>query len=124
MNSQNYLQRRVRSFGHAFKGIATLFLSQAHAKIHLVATVLVILLGIWLGLEWAEWAMVTVAITLVWVAEAMNTAIEFVVDLASPDWHALAGKAKDVAAGGVLIASFGAIAIAAFTMGPKIWHLF
>lgn len=123
MNSQNYLQRRVRSFGYAFQGIATLFRTQAHAKIHLVATVIVIVLGIFFHLDAVEWAIMCLAITMVWVAEALNTAIEFVVDLASPDHHVLAGKAKDVAAGAVLLASFGALAVAAFIFLPKIWHL-
>jgi diacylglycerol kinase len=123
MNSQNYLQRRVRSFGFAFRGIAILFFSQAHAKIHLVATILAIVLGILVQLELVEWGLLSLAITIVWVAEGMNTAIEFVVDLASPDHHVLAGKAKDVAAGAVLLASFGAIAVAGCLFVPKIWHL-
>ena len=123
MNSQNYLQRRVRSFGYAFQGIATLFRTQAHAKIHLIATLLVIGLGIFLTLEAVEWALICLSITIVWVAEALNTAVEFVVDLASPDHHVLAGRAKDVAAGAVLLASFGAVAAAAFIFIPKIWHL-
>lgn len=124
MSAENYFQRRVRSFGYAFKGIATLFRSQAHAKIHLLATVLVIGAGFLLNVSLGEWALLTVAITMVWVAEGVNTAIEFVVDLASPERHELAGKAKDVAAGAVLLASFGAVAIALLVLGPKIWHLF
>jgi diacylglycerol kinase len=124
MNSQNYLQRRMRSFGYAFKGIAVLFGSQAHAKIHFVATLLAIGLGIGVGLQAVEWALLAIAITMVWVAEGINTAIEFVVDLASPDHHVLAGKAKDVAAGAVLLASFGALAVGAFLFLPKIWHIF
>ena len=122
MSVQQYFQTRVRSFGYAFKGIATLFLTQAHAKIHLVATVLVIGAGFLLEVSLGEWALLTVAITMVWVAEAINTAIEFVVDLASPERHELAGKAKDVAAGAVLLASFGAVAIALMVLGPKVWH--
>lgn len=124
MRAQNYLQTRLRSFGYAFKGIATLFLTQAHAKIHLLATVLVVGAGFLLEISVGEWALLTIAITMVWVAEAVNTAIEFVVDLVSPERHELAGKAKDVAAGAVLLASFGAVAIAALVLGPRIWHLF
>jgi diacylglycerol kinase len=123
MDPQNYWQARVKSFGYAFKGIATLFQTQAHAKIHLVATLVAVGLGLWLGLAAVEWAVLALAIALVWVAEGLNTAIEFVVDLASPEHHVLAGKAKDVAAGAVLLASFGAIAVGAFLFLPKIWHL-
>jgi diacylglycerol kinase len=119
MNADNYLARRARSFRYAFQGIATLFRTQAHAKIHLLATVVVIGAGVGVGLDAGEWALIALAISMVWVAEALNTAIELVVDLASPEQHPLAGKAKDVAAGAVLLASFGAVAIAAFVFWPK-----
>lgn len=123
MSPQHYLQARARSFGYAFAGIATLFRSQAHAKIHLVATLLVIGLGFLLDISLGEWALLVLAVTLVWVAEGVNTAVEFVVDLASPDHHPLAAKAKDVAAGAVLLAAMGAVAIAILVFAPKIWRL-
>jgi diacylglycerol kinase len=123
MNAGNYWQRRVRSFGFAFRGIATLFKTQAHAKIHLLATIIAIVLGLICGLSTVEWAILILSISMVWLAEGMNTAIEFVVDLASPDYHELAGKAKDVAAGAVLLASLGTLAVGAILFIPKIWHL-
>lgn len=124
MSVRDYLHTRKRSFGYAFKGIATLFRSQAHAKIHLVATLMVVAAGLLLKVSLPEWALLALAITIVWVAEGVNTAIEFVVDLASPEHHDLAGKAKDVAAGAVLLASIGAAAIAVLVLGPRFWHLF
>lgn len=124
MSVRDYLQTRKRSFGYAFKGVAILFRSQAHAKIHLAATLMVISAGLFFEIRFPEWALLALAITIVWVAEGINTAIEYVVDLASPEHHELAGKAKDVAAGAVLLASIGALAIAAFVLGPHVWYMF
>jgi diacylglycerol kinase (ATP) len=124
MDPNEYLNARKKSFGYAFKGIATLFTTQPHAKIHAIATVSVIILGLLLSISIAQWAIISLAIGMVWVAEGMNTAIEFVVDLASPDYHELAGKAKDVAAGAVLIAAFIAIVCGLLIFIPKIWDLF
>jgi diacylglycerol kinase (ATP) len=114
----------VASFGFAFRGIALLFTSQANAKIHLLATLVVIAAGFLLEVTLGEWALLAIATTMVWVAEGFNTAIEYVVDLASPEWHVLAGKAKDVAAGAVLLAAIGAVVIAGIVFGPRIWVLF
>jgi diacylglycerol kinase (ATP) len=124
MGDEHYFQRRVRSFGYALQGIATLFRSQAHAKVHLAATVVVVGLGFLLEVSPGEWVALVLSITLVWVAEGFNTALEFVVDLASPERHALAGKAKDVAAGSVLLASIGTVVVAMLVFVPRIWHLF
>ena len=82
--------------------------TQAHARIHLAATLGVLVLGVWLDVSRSDWLALVLAIALVWVSEAINTAIEAVVDLASPALHPLAGKAKDVAAGAVLLASMAA----------------
>jgi diacylglycerol kinase len=123
MGDSNYFQQRVRSFGYAFKGIATLFRTQAHAKIHALATVIVIGLGFALEVERGEWALLVVAICIVWTAEAFNTALEFLVDLVSPGQHPLAGKAKDVAAGAVLIAAIGAMVIGGIVFVPHVCAL-
>jgi diacylglycerol kinase len=63
------------------------------------------------------------AIVGVWTAEALNTAFEFLTDLASPNFHPLAGKAKDVAAGAVLITAVGSVVIGALVLGPRVWEL-
>lgn len=99
----SFLKTRIKSFGYAFKGIAILFGTQVHARIHLLAILVITVLGFLLGLSAIEWCCITICIALVLTAEAINTAIEYVVDLASPDHHELAGKAKDVAAGAVLL---------------------
>lgn len=116
----NYLQARIRSFGYAFKGIATFFASQAHAKVHLLAIVLISLLGWALDLQASEWTQIIICMALVVVTEAINTALEFLVDLVSPEYHPLAGKVKDVAAGAVLLASIFSAIIWGIIFIPKI----
>jgi diacylglycerol kinase (ATP) len=115
-----YLSGRLRSFGHALRGLRVLLQTQHNARIHAVATVLVLIASAVFGISAAEWALVILAIAGVWVAEALNTALEFLVDLASPESDPLAGKAKDVAAGAVLVAAVGAAIIGGFVFGPHI----
>ena len=116
----SYLTGRLRSFGHAFRGLKILVQTQQNARIHAAATILVIAAGALLRISSTEWALIAIAILCVWAAEALNTAIEFVVDLVSPDRHALAAKAKDVAAGAVLVAAIGAAVVGAIVFGPHI----
>ncbi len=115
------LAGRVASFGFALRGLRTLVATQANARIHAVATVLAIAAGFWFALTRMEWCAVVAAIGLVWTAEGLNTALEFLTDLASPEHHPLAGKTKDVAAGAVLAASIAAAVIGAIIFGPKLW---
>lgn len=114
---------RSRSVLCALKGLAVLIGSQANAWIHATATLAVVLAGVHFGLNRSEWCWIIVAITAVWTAEALNTAIEFLTDLASPDYHVLAGKTKDVAAAGVLIAAAGAAAIGVLVFSPYVLPL-
>lgn len=114
------LAGRMRSVGHALRGIVELILSQHNAWIHAVATVVVVALGIYVNLGNIEWALVVFAIVLVWMAEAANTAIEFLCDVASPEFHPLVKKAKDIAAASVLLAAVGAVFIAFFVFAPHL----
>lgn len=116
----NYLRKRLDSFTYAFRGVATLFRTQANAQIHLLAVLLVVVLALALKCEPMEWALLFLTMGAVLVAEAFNTALEFLTDLVSPDFHDLAGKTKDVAAAGVLIAAIIAVAVAIFIFLPKI----
>ena len=120
----SYLNSRSRSFGHALQGLGALLRTQPNARIHLAACIAVVIASVWCGLSPVEWAMVTIAIAGVFVAEAMNTAIESVVDLASPDVHPLARQAKDVAAGGVLLAAVASVVIGIIVFGPRLATLF
>ena len=117
-------RRRVASFGHAGRGVWSALRSEVHLRFHAVATVVVIGLGFHYGISRLEWALVALATASVWAAELMNTAIEALTDLASPAWHPLAGKAKDVAAGAVLLAALGAVVVGVLVFGPHFLALF
>ena len=119
----SYLNGRLRSFGHAFRGLKILLQTQHNARIHAVATLLVVAAGALFGISPAEWALVALAVAAVWTAEALNSAIEFLVDLASPDFHPLAAKAKDLAAGAVLAAAIGALVVGVLVFGPHVLKL-
>lgn len=119
----SYLIGRLRSFGHAFRGLAILLRTQHNARIHAFATILVLAAGALLRISVSEWALIALAVVCVWVAEALNTSIESLVDLASPDPHPLAGKAKDVAAGAVLIAAIGSLIVGALVFGPHVLRM-
>ena len=114
------LQKHIASFRYAFKGIAMLIKTQANARFHLLAGAVVIVVAWYLEVSALEWAILAVTIGAVLAAEGFNTALEFLTDLVSPDYHELAGKTKDVAAGAVLITAFAAVAVAACIFGPKI----
>lgn len=112
---------RLRSVQCALHGIAVMLRSQQNAWIHAVATVAVTGVGLALGLSTAEWCWIVLAIVAVWTAEALNTAFEFLTDVASPAFHPLAGQAKDVAAGAVLMSALGAVIIGVLVLGPHLW---
>lgn len=116
-----YLGARVRSFKYAFKGLKTFFVTQPHAKIHTIAIVVILSAGYYYKLNLREWSLVFFAIGLVIVAEVMNTAIEFLTDIVSPEYNEKAGKVKDLAAAGVLIAAIISVVIACFIFLPKIF---
>ncbi len=115
--------RLGRSFGYAFRGIGTLLRTQANARIHAAATILAVAAGFWFDISRGEWLAIIGAIGLVWVAEGLNTAVEAVVDLISPERHPLAERAKDVAAGAVLCAALAALGIGLLIFGPRVWAM-
>lgn len=104
------LKRRLMSFKHAGRGVLVL-LWQANARIHVAAAVVVILLAWHFAVSPTDWALLLICITIVLAAEAINTAVEHLVDIASPEWSALARDAKDIAAGCVLISAIGAAVV-------------
>jgi diacylglycerol kinase len=108
---------RWSAFGHAFRGMAVLAREPA-GRIHLVAAALVVGMGVGLRIETADWLVLIGWITLVLLTEALNTALERAVDLASPRWHSLARDAKDVAAAAVLISVVGAVVSGAVVLAP------
>ena len=114
------LRARAQSFADAGRGIATLLASQANAWIHLAASVAAIALGAWLGLGAGEWCWIAVAIALVWVTEALNSALEALSDAVHPAQDPRIGRAKDLAAGAVLVAAIAAAVIGALLFGPRL----
>ena len=110
----------LRSFGYAFSGIAYLLRSQQNARIHAAITLVVIGLGIWLRLTGPQWAVLVLAMGLVWSAETVNTALEILVDLASPQVDPAAKSVKDLAAAAVLLAAIAAAAVGVLVMGPAL----
>ena len=113
---------RYRAFGHAFRGLWHVLRTQRNAWVHALATSLAILLAFWLRLPARDWAVLFVTIALVWTAEFINTALEAVVDLASPQHHPLAKVGKDVGAAAVLLAALAAILVGLLVLGPPLWE--
>ncbi len=121
MTIKEFLSARLRSFGHAFHGWAYVLKTQHNAWIHSVVAILVFLLGLWLRLPPRDWAVLVVTIAMVFTAEFINTAIEAVVDLASPVHHPLAKVGKDVGAAAVLVAALAAVLVGLLILGPPLW---
>jgi diacylglycerol kinase (ATP) len=114
------LSGRLQSFRYAGRGVRLMLRSQHNAWLHAVASCCVLILGGLAVLSAAEWCWIILAIMAVWTAEALNTALELLADVASPEFHPLVEKAKDVAAGGVLIAALGAAIIGLLVLGPHL----
>ena len=111
---------RWAAFGHAFRGLAVLA-SEPAGRIHLVALLAVVALGTGFQIHLHDWLVLIAWVTLVLLTEALNTALERAVDLASPGWHALARDAKDVAAAAVLISVVGAVVSGVLVFLPYLW---
>ena len=111
---------RLRSFKYAFQGFAWLFRFEHNARIHLGALILVIIAGFTFHISDIEWALVIIVSAFVFTAEAFNSALEFLADEVSLEQQDKIGKAKDLAATGVLIAAIAAVVLAAIIFIPKI----
>jgi len=116
-----FVMGRLKSIRCAAAGVGHLIRSQQNARVHLAASAAVIGVGVAMRLSAGEWCWMLVAMGAVWVAEALNTAVELVADAVHPARHPLIGRAKDVAAGGVLLAAGMAVAIGIAVIAP---HLF
>jgi diacylglycerol kinase (ATP) len=118
---KSFFDSRIHSFGYAFEGVFYMFRTQRNAWIHGLIAFIVFILGLWLDLSMIEWAVITLTAGLVFVTEFVNTSIEAVVDLASPEQHALAKVGKDVAAAAVLTSAFVAVIVGLLILGPPLW---
>ena len=121
MTFKTFITSRIAAFGHAFRGWGYVLRTQHNAWIHSVVAVAVVAMGLWLGLSPSNWAIIVITIAMVFTAEFINTAIEAVVDLASPVHHPLAKVGKDVGAGAVLVAALAGVVIGLLILGPPLW---
>lgn len=110
----------IRSFKFALVGIWTMLRSQRNAWVHAAATVTVVAAGFFFQLAPPEWCWIVLAMMAVWTAEGLNTAFEFLADVASPGFHPRVERSKDVAAGSVLVAAIGSVVIGLLVFGPHV----
>ena len=113
-------RRLVRSFSYALQGIVHTVKTQRNMQIHVAAATLVLAAAWWLQIPRSDVLLVFFSIGLVFSLELMNTAVEAVVDLASPEWHAKAKIAKDASAGAVLVAAILSVGIGIMVFGPPL----
>ena len=110
-----------RSFAHAFAGLWHAVRTQRNMRIHLSAAAAVLLAGLYLRLAWVQWALLTLTIGFVLVAEMFNTVAEAAMDAVAPHFHPLVKTAKDVAAGAVLLTALVATIVGLLVLGPPLW---
>jgi diacylglycerol kinase len=113
----------LKSFYYAFKGIFSAVKHEQNMRIHVFAIVVITVAGIFLGFSATEWAIIALTIGFVISTELMNTAIEDLVDLVSPEFDKKAGRIKDISAGAVLAAAIIATVVAVYIFGNKIFSL-
>jgi diacylglycerol kinase len=119
---KSFLSSRIAAFRYAFHGWSYVLRTQRNAWIHSVAAAAVLILGLWLALPARDWAVLILTIALVFTAEFVNSSIEAVVDLASPETHPLAKIGKDVGAAAVLVAAIASVLIGLLILGPPLWQ--
>lgn len=114
---------RIRSFRHAFAGLRILFKEEHNARVHLVITLLVLLLGVFFALSITEWIIIVLTIGFVFVTETLNTAIEDIADFISPQRDDRIKRIKDLGAAAVLTAAITAVVVGILIFLPKLWEL-
>ena len=115
-----HVRRIVRSFGYAAEGLVIMLRTQPNFWVHVLAAVLALALGVVLRLSPAELAIIVLTIALVMIVECLNTALETLCDLVSPEYHPLVKRAKDVSAAAVLIGAVASIGVAVLLFGPRL----
>lgn len=117
----SFIRSRWQSIKIAFQGFLQVLNSEKNTWVHSAATILVIGMGLWLSIKPLEWAVLALAVGLVWMAEFFNTALEILVNMISPQPSRLARASKDISAGAVLIASFISVLVGVLILGPPLW---
>lgn len=122
MAKHNYLTRRLKSFQYAFNGLNVLFKEEPNSVIHLIAALLVIILGLILSVTTVEWLALIFVIGFVFVMELVNTAIENICNFISPAQHVQIKRIKDLAAAGVLLSAITAAIVGLVVFVPHLWE--
>ncbi len=121
MNKKDFsIIKRAKSLTHAVRGISIILKTQHNFWVHMLAAILAVILGVYYKIQIIEWIAIVFSIGFVFVAEAVNTAIEIDIDLTSPNYHPYAKDTKDVAAGAVLISGVISWVIGLIIFIPKI----
>ena len=123
-SKNNGLKKLFRSFSFAFSGIIELVKSEQNARIHLLATICVVIAGFVFDISGSEWCVVIILVALIWASEAFNTAIEKLTDHLFHEYNETARIVKDISAGAVFICAIAAVLCAAIIFLPKIFALF
>jgi diacylglycerol kinase len=115
-----HFRRIVRSFGYAVEGLSTMVATQPNFWVHLGAAVVALWLGVALRLTPDELVLIVLTVALVLTVECLNTALETLCDLVSPEFHPLVKRAKDMSAAAVLLGAIGSVAVAVLLFGPRL----
>jgi len=114
-------RRLLDSFGYAWAGIAYAARNEPNLRVHLLISVGVVALGVWLGITALDWAVLALTIGFVLACELLNTGLEELVDLVSPEQSARAKAVKDTAAGAVMLAAVVSVVVGLLILGPPLW---
>lgn len=114
------MRRLKRSFSFAIAGLIYCVKNEKNMKIHILATILVLIAAVVVGLKPIEWGLLILTVFMVLIAETVNTAVEKTVDLVTTEYHPLAKMAKNLAAGAVLLAAIGSLVMAVIIFGPHL----
>lgn len=115
-------KKRLKSFGYAFNGLKILIQEEHNSRIHLVAAIIIVVLGFFFHINVFEWIALIISIAFVIVCEIFNSAIENIADFISPKRHIMIKKIKDLAAAGVLLSAFSALIVGGIIFLPKIFE--
>lgn len=111
---------RVKSLGYAMAGWLYMLRWQKNTRIQAVASIIILAIALWLQISRIEWAVLILTITIVWMAEFLNAAVEAVINLASPELHPMAKVGKDVASAAVLLGVIASVIIGLLILGPPL----
>jgi diacylglycerol kinase len=120
MNPRRSISAWITTFQHAFSGLGFVIRTQSNTRVHILATIAVGIAGLLLQIEKHDWLILILTISMVWMAECFNTALEQIVDLVSPDIHPMAGQAKDIAAAAVLVTAIAALIVGFLVFLPPL----